>query len=109
MHETRYAALSRYRRDRRFQNDSEHSLLVGSSEIGMNRLSLAYHRSMPIERANKGFETPITINVIDDKRSTCRQHRPNSIQFVSHISFTVQTVMDKKMNGAEVRKQLGKT
>jgi hypothetical protein len=94
---------------RRLQDDSEHSLLVGSSEVRVNRLGLANYGSMTREGFCKGLEAPITIDVIDNERTVWLQDWPNSIQLEAHIPFTVRAIVNEKINVAELRKQLRKT
>src|SRR5215471_12939807 len=55
------------------------------------------------------MEAPICVDIIDDERTGWVQECPGSIQLEAYVAFTVQAVVDEKINLAESREQFGKT
>src|SRR5208282_1206919 len=100
--------LSSNARSRRLQNDSKHSLLVGSSLIRTNRLSLGNSGLLTGERLGKGLESLIRVDVVHHQYAARPQDRPYPIQFETHVALTVQAVMNEHVYLAELRKQLRK-
>src|SRR6266849_2818877 len=56
----------------------------------------------------EGPEAPIRIDIINDDCAARFQRRPRSIQLKTYVAFTVQAVVNEKINLAKLRKQAGK-
>lgn len=74
----------------------------------MKRLSLANHRLMTGKSLHKRFETPVGIDVIDDDRSARSQRCPSAVHFKANVMFTMQTIMNEKVDLAKLGKQARK-
>ena len=74
----------------------------------MERLRLANHELFFGNGLSEGPEATISINIINDDCTLYSYGSPCSIQFEAYVAFTVQAVVDKEINFAEARKQLGK-
>jgi len=93
---------------RLLQDDSEYPFLVEASQIRVKRLGLTNHGFMTGKSLGEGPEAPISIDVINDDCAAWFQGCPGSIQFETNVAFTVQAVVNEKINLAELREQPGK-
>src|SRR5271170_1613422 len=74
----------------------------------MKRLRLSNHRLLTPNGLRKRLKAPIGIDIIHDDRAVRRHDCPCSIQLETYVAFTVQAVVNEKINLAEAGEQLGK-
>ena len=95
-------------RNRLLQNNSEQSLFVEPPQVGAQRLGLANYGLVIGMGLREGSETRIGVNIIDDNRSTRPQCDPSPIHLKANVLFTMQAIMNEKVDLAKFRKEPGK-
>ena len=73
----------------------------------MQRLSFANYRMMTGKGLREASEASVHIDIIDNDRAAGPQSSPRSIHLKANIAFTVQAVMNEKIDLAELRKYTG--
>jgi hypothetical protein len=88
-------------------NNSEHALFVDTPQIRALWLSLANDGIIIGKRIHEAMEAPVHVDVIDNDRASGPQGGPRPIHLKPNITFTVQTVMNEKIDVAQLRKYPG--
>jgi len=60
------------------------------------------------KRLSEGAEPPIGIDVIDNEHAACSEGRPSSIQLEAYVAFSVEAVVNEKIDLAKSTKQFPK-
>jgi hypothetical protein len=93
---------------RLLQNDPEQPFLVETPQIRAKRLCLANRGLLSREGTSERLEAAIGIDVIYNDCALRCHGRPSSIQFETYVAFTVQAVVNEKIDLSKLGKQLGK-
>ena len=73
----------------------------------MQGFSFANYRMMTGKGSREASEASVHIDIIDNDRAAGPQSSPRSIHLKANIAFTVQAVMNEKIDLAELRKYTG--
>lgn len=73
----------------------------------MQWLSLANYGLMTGEGLREASEAPVHIDIIDNDRAARSQSSPCTIYLKANITFTVQAIMNKEIDLAELSKYAG--
>ena len=90
------------------QDNSEQSLFVKTPQVWLKWFGLANDRLASRKGLGEGSETPIGVNIIDNNRSPRSQSRPSQIYLKTNIVFTMQAVMNEKIDLTKLGKYIGK-
>jgi hypothetical protein len=95
-------------RVRLLQNDPEQPLAVEAPQIRMERLRFANQGLLIGKALSERAKSPIGVDIIDDGSASGSEGSPSPIQLKAHIAFTVQAVVDEKIDLAQACQQFGK-
>jgi hypothetical protein len=56
---------------------------------------------------SEALEAAVCVDVVDDNRATGAQNSPRPIHLKANVVFTVQAIMNEKIDLSELREQAG--